>query len=39
MVLTGFEPKYCIREGSEKIVEWFTKPQKLAKYKPRIYNL
>ncbi len=37
--LTGFEPKYSIREGLEKTVEWFTNPQNLAKYKPGIYNL
>lgn len=37
--LTGFEPKYSIREGLEKTVEWFTKPENLAKYKPGIYNV
>jgi nucleoside-diphosphate-sugar epimerase len=37
--LTGFEPKYSIREGLEKTVEWFINPQNLAKYKPGIYNL
>jgi len=37
--LTGFEPKYSIREGLEKTVEWFTNPRNLAKYKPGIYNL
>ncbi len=37
--LTGFEPKYSIREGLEKTVEWFTKPANLAKYKPGIYNV
>ena len=37
--LTGFEPKYSIREGLEKTVEWFTKPENLAKYKPGVYNL
>ncbi len=37
--LTGFEPKYSIREGLEKTVEWFTKPQNLAKYKPGQYNV
>jgi NAD dependent epimerase/dehydratase len=37
--LTGFEPKYSIREGLEKTVEWFTNPQNLGKYKPGIYNL
>ena len=37
--LTGYEPKYSIKEGLEKTVEWFTNPQNLAKYKPGIYNL
>ncbi len=37
--LTGFEPKYSIREGLEKTVEWFVKPENLAKYKPGIYNV
>ncbi len=39
MTLTGFEPKNSIREGLEKTVEWFTKPENLAKYKPRLYNV
>ncbi|HQH50011.1 MAG TPA: NAD-dependent 4,6-dehydratase LegB [Candidatus Cloacimonadota bacterium] len=37
--LTGFEPKYSIREGLEKTVEWFVKPENLAKYKAGIYNV
>lgn len=37
--LTGFEPKYSIREGLQKTVEWFTKPENLAKYKPGLYNV
>jgi NAD dependent epimerase/dehydratase len=37
--LTGFEPKYNLREGLEKTVEWFTKPHNLAKYKLGIYNV
>jgi len=37
--LTGFEPRYSIREGLEKTVEWFTKPENLAKYKPGLYNI
>ncbi|NLN83935.1 MAG: SDR family NAD(P)-dependent oxidoreductase [Firmicutes bacterium] len=37
--LTGFEPKFSIREGLEKTVEWFVKPENLAKYKPGIYNV
>lgn len=37
--LTGFEPKYSLREGLEKTVEWFTQPENLAKYKPGLYNV
>jgi len=37
--LTGFEPRYSIREGLEKTVEWFTKLENLAKYKPGLYNV
>lgn len=37
--LTGFEPKYSIREGLNKTVQWFTKPENLAKYKPGLYNV
>ena len=37
--LTGFETKYSIRKGLEKTVEWFIKPQNLAKYKPGLYNV
>lgn len=37
--LTGFEPQYSIREGLEKTVEWFIKPENLAKYKPGLYNV
>jgi nucleoside-diphosphate-sugar epimerase len=37
--LTGFEPKYSIREGLEKTVEWFAKPCNLAKYKAQLYNV
>lgn len=37
--LTGFTPRYNIREGLEKTVEWFTKPENLGKYKPGLYNV
>ena len=37
--LTGFEPRYSIRDGLERTVEWFTKPENLAKYKPGLYNV
>ncbi|GAB1469042.1 NAD-dependent 4,6-dehydratase LegB [Candidatus Cloacimonadota bacterium] len=37
--LTGFEPKFSIREGLEKTVEWFSDPRNLSKYKAGIYNV
>ena len=37
--LTGFKPKYSIRDGLEKTVEWFVKSENLSKYKPGIYNV
>ena len=37
--LTGFEPEYNIREGLKATVEWFTRPDNLAKYKADIYNV
>jgi len=37
--MTGFEPEYSIRAGLEKTVEWFLKPENLAKYKSGIYNV
>ncbi|MGM8060730.1 NAD-dependent 4,6-dehydratase LegB [Vogesella indigofera] len=37
--LTGFEPAYSIRDGLQATVEWFTRPENLAKYKADIYNV
>ena len=37
--LTGFEPKYSIKEGLEKTIDWFTNPENLRKYKTDIYNV
>lgn len=37
--LTGFEPRYGIREGLQKTVKWFTRTDNLAKIKPGLYNL
>jgi len=37
--LTGFEPKYSIKEGLEKTIGWFTDPENLRKYKSDIYNV
>lgn len=37
--LTGFEPTYDIRMGLQETIDWFTRPQNLAKYKTGIYNV
>ncbi|MBN2282900.1 MAG: SDR family oxidoreductase [Deltaproteobacteria bacterium] len=37
--LTGFEPKYSIKEGLRKTIAWFTNPENLRKYKTDIYNI
>lgn len=36
--LTEWRPEVTLREGLERCVEWFTKPENLAKYKTDIYN-
>lgn len=37
--LTGFKPEFSIRDGLKATVEWFTRPENLAKYKTDIYNV
>jgi NAD dependent epimerase/dehydratase len=37
--LTGFKPKYSIREGLQATIDWFMQPQNLSKYKADIYNI
>lgn len=37
--LTGYEPKFSLREGLELTCRWFTDPVNLKKYKTNIYNL
>ena len=37
--LTGFEPHYSIRDGLKATVDWFIRPENLAKYKADIYNV
>ncbi|WPL82076.1 NAD-dependent 4,6-dehydratase LegB [Bordetella hinzii] len=37
--LTGFEPKYSIRDGLKATIDWFLRPENLAKYKSEIYNV
>ncbi|MCM1152137.1 MAG: NAD-dependent 4,6-dehydratase LegB [Muribaculum sp.] len=36
--LTPWRPRYTLREGLEKTVEWFTNPDNLRRYKSDIYN-
>lgn len=37
--LTGFAPSHTIRQGLEATIEWFVRPENLAKYKANIYNI
>jgi len=37
--LTGFKPKFDLRTGLKKTIDWFKKPENLKKYKPEIYNV
>lgn len=37
--LTDWTPTHTLRQGLEKTVEWFRKPENLAKYKAGIYNV
>jgi NAD dependent epimerase/dehydratase len=37
--LAGFAPKVGIREGLKATVDWFLRPENLAKYKTTIYNI
>lgn len=36
--LTGWHPEYDIEKGLRATIEWFTKPENLARYKTDIYN-
>lgn len=36
--LTDWRPAHSLEQGLKKTIEWFTKPENLAKYKPDIYN-
>ncbi len=36
--LTDWRPHHTIEEGLAKTIEWFCRPENLAKYKPDIYN-
>ncbi len=36
--LTGWHPSYSLHEGLKATIDWFVKPENLAKYKTDIYN-
>lgn len=37
--MTGFQPEYSLRAGLQATIDWFTRPENLAKYKADIYNV
>lgn len=37
--LTGFNPEYDIRRGLQATIDWFIRPENMAKYKANIYNV
>jgi NAD dependent epimerase/dehydratase len=37
--LTDFSPETNIKQGLERTIEWFTKPENLRQYKPELYNV
>ncbi|MCG2581565.1 MAG: NAD-dependent 4,6-dehydratase LegB [Marinobacter sp.] len=37
--LTGFAPRHDLRQGLTKTIDWFTRPDNLARYKADIYNV
>ncbi len=36
--LTDWRPQVTLEEGLQRCIDWFTKPENLAKYKTDIYN-
>jgi NAD dependent epimerase/dehydratase len=37
--LTGFQPRFDLRQGLQRTIEWMTQPANLARYKAHIYNV
>ena len=37
--LTGFMPAHTLREGLAKTIDWFLRPENLARYKSHLYNV
>lgn len=36
--LTGWRPRFTLRRGLEKTIEWFADPANLSRFKPGVYN-
>ena len=36
---TGFEPSTPLREGLAATIDWFRRPENLARYKGHLYNV
>ena len=36
--LTDWRPRFSFEEGLKRTIDWFVRPENLAKYKPDIYN-
>ena len=36
--LTDWRPQYSLEQGLRETIDWFVKPENLAKYKTDIYN-
>jgi NAD dependent epimerase/dehydratase len=37
--LTGFAPAHTLREGLTETIDWFVRPENLARYKSHLYNV
>ena len=37
--LTGFEPKYSLRQGLKRTIKWFSQAENLSQYKTDIHNV
>lgn len=37
--LTGWQPRHTLESGLEKTIDWFSRPENLARYKADIYNI
>ncbi len=37
--LTGFKPRYSLKQGLEETITWFKEPKNLIRYKSSLYNV